>query len=762
MQKYLPNRLYIWFLLKITVYKMKELCYNIIIGILCPFRKVYPFEENTVFNSCYPIFMERQDFNMQNKKFDLVSRLEEIPSRIYVFMAIIMIAVNTAICVFTKIDPAIVGVVTIVIYALASVIVNLSVRAKIRRYKMESSVSEAQTKSVIFGFKNQLRIPYAVIDEKGKIVTVNSAFSAASASQGNLFNRNIGELCQIDLEAILGSASLETVAEDGDFTGSPLLRDVKEAEIVRLGRLKYRVECYPLASKGKTYYMLVFCDITELSEVTLRYRNHYTAVGYITIDNLEEIAQYVRVNYQDQTRDACRRLETWASKMGAVICEYENNKFILIFTNEALSECVRDKFSILSEIHKIEIGDAHIPLTVSMGIATLGDTLEEREHNAMVSLDMALQRGGDQVVLKTPTGIFYYGAKTKTLQKRTKGQAKIIFGRLASLIENSSNVLVMGHRNPDFDAIGACVGMTVLIKNMFPNVDVKIVSDPNSENFKISTARLTMLADYKDAFIDRVSALEYNNTETLLIIVDANNMSILESPELAKNSFKKVIIDHHIKKEEFDDEPELAYIDPSASSTCELIAEMLEDVLPPEISFNEEANIMMSGIMLDTKNFTRTVGMRTFAAALYLKNAGADTEYARTFFEEGFDDYLSESQFGSAAKIYRDCIAIASAEGSGSANDRVLAAKAADKLLSVRNVSAAFTLILTGDTVNVSARSDGSINVQVVLEQVGGGGHFDAAGVSFENSSLAEAEATIIAAIDSYLANSESDRQTEE
>jgi c-di-AMP phosphodiesterase-like protein len=184
-------------------------------------------------------------------------------------------------------------------------------------------------------------------------------------------------------------------------------------------------------------------------------------------------------------------------------------------------------------------------------------------------------------------------------------------------------------------------------------------------------------------------------------------------------------------------------------------------VLPPEISFKEEANVMMSGIMLDTKNFTRTVGMRTFAAALYLKNSGADTEYARTFFEEAFEDYLSESQFGSGAKIYRGRIAIATSTGSGSSNDRILAAKAADKLLSVRDVNAAFTLILTGETVNVSARSDGSINVQLILEQVGGGGHFDAAGAAFEECTLEEAEQRLTVAIDNYLDNLAAEKNNE-
>lgn len=699
---------------------------------------------------------------MQNKKFDWLTRLEEIPSRIYVFMAIAMLAIDTAICAFTNADPAIVGIITISVYTVASLVVYFLVQRRLNLYRLESNASEAQTKGVIHSFKNQLRIPYAVVSEQGKIITVNAAFSSATGTNGTIFNKDINELCSINLEKIIESVTPESIVGSEELQLSPTsLRDVKESEIATIGDMRYKVECYPVSSKGKTYYLLVFRDITELLEINQRYRNHYTAVGYIVIDNLEEIAQYVKVNYQDETREVGKLLDDWVSSMGGILREYEANKFLLIFNNEMLSECIRDKFSILSSIHKIEIGDAKIPLTISMGIATVGETLEEREHNAMVSLDMALQRGGDQVVLKTPTGLFYFGAKTKTLQKRTKGHAKIIFGKLAALIEGSSNVIVMGHRNPDFDSIGACVGMATLIKNMFKGIDIKIVADTENENFKACTSRLLMLADYKDIFIDRVSALEYNNTETLLIIVDANNMAILESPELAKNSFKKVIIDHHIKKEEFDDEPEFAYIDPSASSASELIAEMLEEVLPPEISFKEEANVMMSGIMLDTKNFTRTVGMRTFAAALYLKNSGADTEYARTFFEEAFEDYLSESQFGSGAKIYRGRIAIATSTGSGSSNDRILAAKAADKLLSVRDVNAAFTLILTGETVNVSARSDGSINVQLILEQVGGGGHFDAAGAAFEECTLEEAEQRLTAAIDNYLDNLAAEKNNE-
>lgn len=702
---------------------------------------------------------------MQNKKFDWLTRLEEIPSRIYVILAVFMLALHTVLCAFTELDPVICGIVIIVLYGVVSMSVYIFVHKRLKLFRLESNASEEQSQSVIHTFRNQLKLPYAVVNEKGKILTANAAFSNAVGSLGSLFNLDISNLCSIDLEALIdiSNKKMSFVEDSSDeiYENIPL-KDVRKAEIADFNGRRFRMECYPLSSKGKTYYMVVFHDITELSELAQLHQNQHTAIGYIVIDNLEEIAQYVKISYQDETRKIGKLLGDWASRMGGVLCEYEDNKFLLFFTQEMLMECIRNKFSILSEVHRIEIGDAHIPLTVSMGIATTGESLEEREHDAMVSLDMALQRGGDQVVLKNPTGIFYFGAKTKTLQKRTKGHAKIIYAKLAALIENSSNVLVMGHRSPDFDSIGACIGMTTLIRNMFKSKDVKIVIDTRSENFLACTSRLCALAEYKDTFIDGVSALEHNNSDTLLIIVDANNMSILESPELAKNSFRKVIIDHHIKKEEFDEEPELAYIDPSASSACELISEMLEETLPPDISFKEEANVMISGIMLDTKNFTRTVGMRTFAAALYLKNAGADPEYARTFFEEAFEDYLSASQFGSNAKIYRDHIAIASAEDTEGSNARVLAAKASDKLLAIKNVNAAFALILVGDDVHISARSDGSINVQLIVEQLGGGGHFDMAGAAIKESTVEEAERLLTAAIDNYLDNADTDEEETE
>lgn len=700
---------------------------------------------------------------MQNKKFDKLTRIGEIPSRIYIILALVMMGISTALCVFVpSVNVAICGATFIALYGVISLIIYFIYHHKLNVFRYEKYASDEQAGSVIHAFRNDLSLPYAVINEQGKIITSNNAFSEALGITETIFNLSINELCGIKYEKLIPTATVENEdeeAEERSVLNNVPFESLNPSEIAEFGNRKYRMACHGLTSKGKNYNMIVFFDVTELASLSALYKNNLTAVGYIVIDNLEEIAQYVKVNYQDETRAVGKRLKEWASHMGGVLCEYESNKFLLLFNQKMLSECVKNKFSILNEIHKIEISEAHIQLTASMGISTLGSSLDEREHNAMIALDMAHQRGGDQVVLKNEQGTFYFGAKTKALQKRTKGQAKIICSKLESLIENSTNVLVMGHRNPDFDCIGACIGITTLIRNVYSDVDIKIVTDVQNENFVACASRLARLAEYSDTFIDGVSALEHNHFGTLLIIVDANNINILESPELAKSAFKKIIIDHHIKKEEFDEEPELAYIDPSASSTCELISEMLEEVLAPEITFKEEASIMMSGIMLDTNHFTRTVGMRTFAAALYLKNAGADTEYARTFFEEGFDDYLSASQFGSAAKIYRDNIAITSISDAKSSNARVLAAKAADKLLAIKNVNAAFALIPTGTTINISARSDGSINVQIILEQLGGGGHFDMAGAAITDSTIEETECLLTDAIDRYYESLESENQ---
>ncbi len=687
---------------------------------------------------------------MSNKKMDPLRRLEELPSRLYVIFAVVAVAIHIALCTYTELSPALWGLILIGVYLCASLCVFLVSRRQMKRYRLEFDAAEEQNNSVIYAVRNQLNIPYAVVSETGRIVTVNEAMRSAIGIWDTVFNTDITSLCGCSMEEILKTAMAEAEApatSEEDAQTDSDASEISPCQVTMRNR-SYWVDCHPLHAKSKTYYMLVFHDVTELLDIRMRYRNDLCAVGYIVLDNLDEIAQYVKVSYQSEARQVEQRLKEWATSLGGMIREYDRNRYIFFLSRQMLDTCVENKFEILDAIRDIRIGDDSMPITVSIGIAVTGSTLAERERDALGSLNMALQRGGDQVVLKTEKGNDFFGGKTKSQQKRTGGHARVIAAKLCSMIASSPNVIVMGHSNPDFDSIGACVGIAALCK--FIGVDVKIVADTESESFRACTGKLCELPEYRNMFVDGVAGLAQSSFGTLLIIVDANNFSILEAPEIANNSFKTAVIDHHIKKEEFANEPQLAYIDPSASSASELISEILEQSLPAGTLRKEEANLLMAGIMVDTKNFTRTVGTRTFAAALYLRGAGASTEYARTFFEEAFEVYHTEAQFGSGARIYRDRIAITSLEGSGSGGDRVAAAKAADKLLTVRSVHAAFALIRIGEVVHISARSDGSINVQLILERIGGGGHFDVAGAALAQSELEDAERMLMKAIDAY------------
>ncbi len=684
---------------------------------------------------------------MQKKKNDIFNGFDELPSRLYILLGVIFLAAHIAVSVYTQIPPTWSGLVAILLYIIICGIIFFVGSKRMSIYRNEAEASDSQSGSVIAAFRDNVKIPYAIVTDTGRIVTVNAAMRNALPRRETFLNSNIADICDITIDKILRVSQNSEGASDGT---TPEVA-IRKSNTVKLGKQRYSVSSYPIKFKGHIYYMIIFEDITDFFELADKHFSETPVVAYIMLDNLEEIAQYVKVSYRSEANQVDNILKDWAASIGAIIREYDRDKYIMILSRKSLNACERNKFEILDAIREIKIGDENMPITVSMGIATTGELLADRERDALVALDTALQRGGDQVVLKKDTGFSYFGGKTKSQQKRTKGHSRIIANKLCSMISEASNVVIMGHSNPDFDSVGACVGVAALAKHL--GVDAKIVVDTSNENFESCTAKLLELDDYKNVFVDGVVGLGYCSFGTLLIIVDANNFSILEAPEIASKSFKTVVIDHHIKKAEFEHEPEFIYIDPSASSASELITEILEQSLPAGALNKEEANVLMSGIMVDTNNFTRTVGTRTFAAALYLRNAGASTEVARTFFEEAFDNYRSEALFGADVELFREQIALTVSEGTGAAHDRVAAAKAANKLLTVKHINAAFALVKIGSTIHISARSNGTVNVQLILEKIGGGGHFDMAGAALTEHTLDEAKELLKKAIGEYLDN---------
>ena len=670
------------------------------------------------------------------------------------FAALIWCAVIGVVCfianivigaIFPNTISIFIGIVLFAAYAIAIVtIAAFSYRTSKNRADTEALISSKED-----SFRNlvaQVDTVMYLTDGNGRLIWFNNTAAKLFGFSDNSVGRDVYQICNIREEI--------------------LVEETKKGGIsFQYKRHDYRLTCFMIHIQNESkniseMYLTVFDDKTDINIAKRNLENSSPVVAYIVMDNLEELMQHIKSNYRQATTEIDTILKEWANEIHGILREYDRERYVLFFKREYLKRLMSDKFSILDKIRNVRLEDdvSSMPITVSMGIAAAKTSdgvfdLSDFERDANAALDIAFQRGGDQVVVKTENGLEYFGGITKTAQKRTKVRARVIASQLCTLISNASNVIVMGHKNPDFDSIGACIGIARL--SMFCGVECTIVSDFENINFEIASDKLAYLDDYNYIFTDAADAIDKVTPETLVVIVDVNNMDIVEAPELVSNVKSAFIIDHHRQVDELPENVITpSYIDASASSACELVSEILEQSLPNGILLREEALIMLAGIMVDTNNFTRSTSTRTFGAALYLRGQGANTEIARTFFSEDLSDYISEAKFGTNVSPYRynykHNILITKSEGTGSPNDRTAAAKAADKLLSVRGVDASFALVKIGDGVNISGRSNGKINVQLILEKLNGGGHFDVAGARIEETTLEEATEKLKEAIDEY------------
>ena len=558
--------------------------------------------------------------------------------------------------------------------------------------------------------------------------------------QSNLLHKNFNDVCGAKIDDFIGSLSKidKPDAEVSDHTSLSAIINNKN----------YMVNVYRHILGQNTYFLITFVDYTDYAQLLKKVESGAPVVAHVVLDNLNEIAEYVRVNYRSAANEIEGILKNFADSMNGFIREYDRDKYIIVFSREKYEECANNKFDILETVRNVRLGDSSVPVTISMGISLVGSTFEEMERNAYSTLEFALQRGGDQVAVRTEEDVIFFGGRTKGVQKKSGSFARVFATQLTSYIANAGNVLIMGHANPDFDAIGACVGAARLC--MFCGLKPKIIMNTSNQNFKSCTEKLLTLEEYKNIFISAEAGLDMIRSDTLLIIVDANNFNILESSDVANNISNFVVIDHHRKVAEFENEPLLSLIDPSASSASELITGILEQCLTADSMYKEEANLLLAGIMVDTNNFTRTTGTKTFSAAMYLRGVGANSEVAGTFFHEDFDSFICEAKFSSNVTMYLDRIAITESDGNDPSFDRIAAAKAADKLLTVRGVDASFALVSIEDKIHISARSNGSINVQLILEKMGGGGHFDSAAAAITDSDMKNVLYRLKDAIDTY------------
>ena len=609
-----------------------------------------------------------------------------------------------------------------------------------RKRDLERSFNEKtlQMEKAMTGMMKDVDIPCVLTLPSGIIAWCSRGAHDIFDISTSLLQKNFNDICDVDIDTLIATLPQNSTADEHEQGSMDVV----------INERNYIAKIYRHTLGKNQYYLVTFTDYTDYAHLLAKTEAEAPVVAHIVLDNLTEIAEYVRVNYRSAANEIEEILKKFANEMHGFIREYNRDKYIMVFAKEKYKECAENKFDILETIRNVRLGDSSVPVTISMGISLVGNSFEEKEKNASSALEFALQRGGDQVAVKTEEDIIFFGGKTKGVQKKSGSFARVFATQLTSHIANAGNVLIMGHANPDFDAIGACVGIARLC--MFCGLEPRIVMNTKSKNFKACTEKLMLIEDYKNVFISPEAGLDMIQSDTLLIIVDANNFNILESRDIANNVSNFVVIDHHRKVAEFEIEPLLALIDPSASSASEMITGILEQCLPNDAIYKEEANLLLSGIMVDTKNFVKTTGTKTFSAAMYLRGIGANTEIAETYFHEDFDDFMSEAKFNTNITMYLDRIAITESDGSDPSFDRIAAAKAADKLLTVRGVDASFALVTINDKIHISARSNGKINVQLILEKMGGGGHFDSAAAAISGTDMKGVLYRLKDAIDAY------------
>ena len=654
-------------------------------------------------------------------------------------LAVILLAISAILMAYTEISHT--AIIFGALFAYLFVLLWLAVIAIVRHRMTKGNFSDIRDSifgTISLSFTQNAHMPILICDEKGKIIWYNTALYAACKADGVLYGKFVNNICNAAMEAITqadeeGKEVFLSPGEDADDQDPDV----------------FCAKSYRAVSKGKVYYVIVFENITETKNLQKRLSDEDTMIAYAMIDNLDELTQYVQELYSSTAFDVENILRRMMEKVGGIVRNYGNNKFMLVFTAEDLAAFEKDRFSVLDEVREIRVGATALPVTLSMGIAKITGSLYEKERATQAALDMALQRGGDQVVVKSIAKFDFYGGKTKTVQKQDKVRSRVIANELIGLLSTAENVIVMGHKYPDFDAFASCIAILRLAK--FCGVKAFIVCDKTTKTLAPCFSKIEGDPEYENVFIDKTEAQDMVRSDTLAVLVDVNNIDFCEAPDIVNTARDVVIIDHHRKTTEFKIQPKISYIEPSASSASELLCEFLEQIIPLKTLPKIEADFLLAGIFLDTKNFTHNTGVRTFSSAMYLRGEGANPLDARALFNMELEDFRSEASFETNVVMYRSSIALALNENEDNPPiARVNASRAADRLLSVDGVKASFALCRIGDSVHISARSQGKINVQLILEKIGGGGHFDSAGAQLKGSTVPNAVSLLRAAIDEY------------
>ncbi len=580
-------------------------------------------------------------------------------------------------------------------------------------------------------------LPMITMNMQGDIWWYNTSFKKMTQSDNIL---------DVNIRSILPEIQIEDFPKDNTI----MERDIN------IGDSSYTMyaELSQIDNKeSKDYhYVVYFIDKTELIHLEKQIQDKRCIVGVICIDNYTEITQDVEeVKRPMLTALIDRKVHRWLEVEDVIVRKFERDKYMFIFSHELLSKIESTKFAILDDMRKTQMGN-ELPITMSIGIGENINSLAGSMDEARAALDLALGRGGDQAVIKNQDKYTFYGGKTKEVEKSTRVKARMKAYAFKELIEQSGDVIIMGHKNMDMDCLGAAMGVYRVAAMLGKRA--RIVLDEPTIAIEMLYNRIIASHEYEGLFITSQAAEQQLNRETLLVIVDVHRANYVEYPKLLEIAKKIVVFDHHRRSADYIDNAVLTYYESYISSTCEMIAEILQYVGEKVKLTNIEADALLAGITVDTKNFIFKTGVRTFEAAAFLRRNGADSTRVRMFFQSDMASYKARAAALKGAEIYKDTIAITNLEPDIE-NGFIVAAQTADELLNIRGITASFAMSQVGNVIAISARSHGDINVQVIMEMIGGGGHQTVAGVQFEGSTLQEVKEILKRVINEYFEEGE-------
>lgn len=521
-------------------------------------------------------------------------------------------------------------------------------------------------------------------------------------------------------------------------------------DYIRLGDRTYRVYGNVIKAEGGDSYwgLLYWVDVTELVKTEALYRASRPVIAVVMLDNYDELIK----SMTDTAKSAVLAsidaiINDWAKGSGGYLSHYDRDRYVFIFTESFMPRLLADKFTVLDRVREIK-GTGEIPATISIGIGRDARDLEEAYQYALLGVDMALSRGGDQAVIKNNYNFEFFGGRSVLVERRTKVKSRVMATALGRLMEDASNIIITGHKNSDLDCVGAAVGICCIARKL--GKSAYYVTDPETTVAGPMLRRLRALPEYENVFISEQDAMLLADGKSLLVVVDTNRPEQVEAQNLLASCNRVAVIDHHRRAAEYIANAALNFHEPYASSASELAVELLQNLADSSDLLKTEAEAVLAGIVLDTKNFTMRTSSQTFEAAAFLRKAGSDTTEVKRLFQSDLPSTVAKYSIIQNAKIYRDGIAIAALD---SQQDRIIAAQAADELLNITGINASFVLYSGADTVNISARSIGDVNVQFILEKLGGGGNRSQAGAQIQGKSAQTVLGELLGAIDAFLDN---------